>query len=325
MKKILVTGGAGYIGSHTCKALAAAGFEPITYDNLGRGHRQAVQWGPFYQGDLFDPENLIKTMKTEKVEAVIHFAAFAYIKESVEKPLLYFENNVMGTAMLLEAMLEAGVANIVFSSSCATYGESTSRLIAEDHPQKPINPYGLSKWMTEQMLKKYRTLGLIDFCALRYFNAAGADPEGEIGESHDPEPHIIPTFIKLALQNKSMAIFGHNYPTSDGTCVRDFVHVSDLAVAHVLALEKLLKKENRNNFYNLGRGKGFSLKEIASHVSQIMGQELKIEFRPRRDGDPAQLVGDAQRFQSEYNWNPQLSDIATLLETAIRWEKTRKF
>ncbi len=323
MANVLVTGGAGYIGSHACKALARAGHTPIAYDNLCRGHRSSVQWGPLVVGDIHDPELLSQTMKAKQVTAVLHFAAFAYIKESVEQPQMYFNNNVMGTALLCEAMIEAGVRDLVFSSTCATYGESKNKKISESHPQNPINPYGLSKLMVEKMLEKYQALGLLNFCALRYFNAAGADPDLEIGESHDPEPHLIPNLIVRGLSAAPMILNGDDYPTPDGTCIRDFIHVTDLAQAHVLTLEKLLKQEEQQNFYNIGSGRGWSLLEVAQTIAQLLNVETKIEFAPRRLGDPAVLVGDPSQFLNDFSWHPEHTDIKKVLTNAIQWHQLR--
>ncbi len=321
MKKILVTGGAGYIGSHTCKALHAKGFIPVTYDNLSRGHRAAVRWGPLIEGDIHDHSKLTHVMKTENIRAVLHFAAYAYIQESVENPQMYFKNNVEGSILLVEAMAQAGVKNLIFSSTCATYGESNQTTIDENHPQNPINPYGLSKLMVERILEKYKELGVLDFCALRYFNGAGADADLEIGETHDPEPHLIPRLIQKILDGEPVAINGNTYPTADGTCVRDFIHVSDLAQAHVLALEALLEQRNGWDFYNLGSHQGYSLLEIAAAIGDRLGISPVIEFHPPRLGDPARLVGDAQRFQKEFQWHPQHSDLKTIVDSATRWQR----
>ncbi len=321
MKKILVTGGAGYIGSHTCKALHRKGFLPVSYDNLCRGHRSAVRWGPLIEGDLHDHAKLTEVLKTENIDAVLHFAAFAYIQESVENPQMYFQNNVEGSILLFEAMAQAGVKKIIFSSTCATYGESKQALIDENHPQNPINPYGLSKLMVETILQKYKELGVMDFCALRYFNGAGADPELEIGETHNPEPHLIPSLIQKVLDGEPLTINGKSYPTADGTCVRDFIHVADLANAHVLALEALLEQRHQRSFYNLGSQQGYSLLEIAAAIGESLGTSPTLEFHPPRSGDPARLVGDAQRFKEEFHWQPKHSDLNTMIDTAVRWQK----
>ena len=324
MANILVTGGAGYIGSHVCKALSKAGHTPITYDNLSRGFKKSVKWGPLVQGDLHDFEKLKKTLHDHKIQAVMHFAAFAYIRESVENPQMYFQNNVDGSIMLLEAMRERGVKNIVFSSTCATYGEAQTDVIDESHPQNPINPYGLSKLMVEKILIKYQKEYGFNFCGLRYFNAAGADPELEIGESHDPEPHIIPNIIKAGLQKTTLSIFGNNYPTPDGTCVRDFVHVSDLAQAHVLVLEKLLSQQEIKAFYNLGNSRGYSLLELLKSTEKILNQPVSYEIKENRPGDPAKLVGCPDLFIKDLSWQQDHSSLDQIIQTAINWYKKER-
>lgn len=321
MANILVTGGAGYIGSHTCQSLAENGHTPITLDNLCRGHQESVKWGPLVKGSILDFDLLTKTLAEHNIEAVIHFAAYAYVGESVSSPTMYFHNNVKGSFILIEAMKACGLKKMVFSSSCATYGEAQSPTINEEHPQSPINPYGLSKLMTEQMLTQSSQDHEIDFCALRYFNAGGASLNGEIGELHNPEPHIIPNIIDSALNNRAISIFGNNYPTLDGTCVRDFIHVQDLANAHVLVLNKLLNNSALNHhFYNLGLSKGYSLLELVKTVENISQKKINIEFKDRRPGDPASLVASAKRFEKEFNWLPQHSDINTIIETAMDWK-----
>lgn len=319
MANILVTGGAGFIGSHTCKALAKKGHTPIGFDNLSRGHKEAVKWGPLIEGDIRNINHLKEIMKKHDISAVIHFAAFAYIKESVEHPQMYFENNVTGTALLLQAMLEAEVKTIVFSSSCATYGESTAEQISEDHPQNPINPYGLSKLMGERMLEQYKRQHQFKICGLRYFNAAGADPDGELGENHDPEPHLIPTLIRQAATNTPITLNGQDYPTPDGTCIRDFIHVTDLAEAHVVALEGLLENSSSHDFYNLGVGNGYSLLEVAKSIKNNLNSTSPIKYSERRSGDPAKLICDNSRFQKQWNWSPKHNDLNFMIESAKTW------
>ncbi len=320
MAQILVTGGAGYIGSHVCKALKNAGHSPVSYDNLSRGFAHAVKWGPLVEGDVRDVEKLKKSLQDFSIEGVIHLAAYAYVGESVENPKMYFENNVDGMALLLEALQETGTQNLVFSSSCATYGESQKALIDEDHPQAPINPYGLSKLMGEKMLLQFRNDLGHRACGLRYFNAAGADPDLEIGENHDPEPHLIPNLIRTAQQGGFFQIFGSDYDTPDGTCVRDFIHVSDLADAHVLCLEKLLNEKNGEGFYNLGCGEGYSLLQVANSVNQVLNKNCEIQFLPPREGDPARLVCDSQLFRDEFQWIPKHSSLEKMIQTASEWE-----
>ena len=315
MANILVTGGAGYIGSHTCKFLKKLGHTPVTYDNLSRGFEKLVNWGPLVKGDLLDFECLTNTMRDRQIEAVIHFAAYAYVGESMEKPEMYMENNVSGSTMLFEAMREEGVENILFSSSCAVYGESQEPFISESHPKKPINPYGLSKLMVEQILEKSG----LNHCSLRYFNVGGADPDGETGECHEPEPHILPNLLKNALNDQTISLFGNDYPTEDGTCIRDYIHVTDLAEAHGLALEALLKNKNKNSAYNLGTGKGHSLLELTQSLESILNKKIEVEFKDRRIGDPAQLVANPERFKKEFQWNPQYSDLNSIFTTARNW------
>lgn len=317
-----MTGGAGYIGSHVCKALAKAGHQPVAYDNLSRGFKQAVHWGPLVEGDIRDVEKLQKSFADHKIEAIIHLAAFAYVAESVVKPRMYFENNVDGTALLLEAMTMNSIKKLVFSSSCAVYGESKVKFINENHPTSPINPYGLSKLMGEKMVKQW--LSSPDSnrgCCLRYFNAAGADLDGEIGENHNPEPHLIPTLLKKADQGSPLTLFGQDYPTEDGTCVRDFIHVSDLAQAHVLVLERMLESKKLKPVYNLGIGKGYSLKEVAKAILKVTQNQNPITYGERREGDPAYLVGDTQLFATEFNWKPQIQSLEKMIESGWSWMK----
>jgi UDP-glucose-4-epimerase GalE len=324
MATILVTGGAGYIGSHICKALHLSGHTPVTLDNLSRGFAQAVKWGPLVKLDLRDRGPIQKIMTKFDIQGVIHLAAYAYAAESTEHPEMYFENNVGGMAQLLSAMQESDIKNIVFSSSCATYGEAQEDRIKETHPQNPINPYGLSKLMGERMLIHFKELFEFNICGLRYFNVAGADPEGEIGENHTPEPHLIPTLLDKLTKGESFQINGNNYPTKDGTCVRDFVHVVDLAHAHVLAMEKLLNGKLDHDFYNIGLGQGHSLLEVAEAMRQLTKQKWEVQIKPPRNGDVAYLVSDPNRFQLEMNWEPQHSELSTIIQTAHNWHKITK-
>ncbi len=344
MAKILVTGGAGYIGSHICKALSAAGHVPISYDNLSRGFRSSVLWGPLIEGSVHDSEKLEKVIEDHEIQAVIHLAAFAYAEESVHKPQLYFENNVYGSLILLETLIKKKIRNIVFSSSCAVYGESLSETIDENHPLNPINPYGLSKKITEAWIQKYGEMDHLDFVILRYFNAAGSDPDLEIGENHVPEPHIIPNLIKAALDNKPIKIFGDDYPTSDGTCVRDFIHATDLAQAHVIALNGLLEKvpgsflEKKNQvpfnglllqkepgtFYNLGNGRGYSLLELIQQAEETTQRKISIDWQPRRAGDPAKLVCNSEKFKHAFNFQLKHSNLNEIFETTLKWKTKNK-
>src|SRR5437762_6263290 len=289
--RILVTGGAGYVGSHCLRALLAGGHEAVVYDNLSRGHKQAVPAGLLVEGDLTDEAKLTALLKDRKIEAVMHFAALALVGESVEKPELYYRNNVAGSFHLLEAMRQAGVWRIVFSSTTATYGTPEKMPIAETTPQQPINPYGFSKLVVERMLDDYTAAYSFGFAALRYFNAAGAAPDGTIGEDHTPESHLIPIVLQVALgQRPSISIFGDDYPTPDGTCVRDYVHVDDLAAAHLAALERL--QPGKSIKVNLGTGRGYSVREVIEACRQITGHAIPEAIGPRRPGDPPELVAD---------------------------------
>jgi UDP-arabinose 4-epimerase len=317
--KVLVTGGAGYIGSHTAKALALAGYEPVVFDNLRAGHEWAVRWGPLVYGDLADREAISAALAAHRVAAVIHFAAHAYVGESVAEPRKYFRNNVANTLNLLDAMLDAGVGHLVFSSSCATYGEPVRLPMAEDHPQSPVNPYGESKLFVERVLRWYETAYDLRWMALRYFNAAGADPDGEIGEDHDPETHLIPLAILAALGRRGeLEVFGADYDTPDGTAIRDYVHVTDLADAHVRALHHLLDR-GRPMALNLGTGTGSSVREIIREVERAGGRSVPVRNAGRRAGDPAVLLADALRARETLGWAHPHSSLDTIVETAWRW------
>jgi UDP-arabinose 4-epimerase len=318
-QRILVTGGAGYIGSHACKALAKAGYEPIAYDNLGRGHRDAVRWGPLVKGELADRELLVATMRRYETAAVMHFAAFAYVGESVEKPELYFRNNVANSLSLFEATIEAGVKHIVFSSTCATYGLPEIMPIRETTPQAPVNPYGESKLMIESVLRWTAPAHGLKYVALRYFNAAGADPDGEIGENHEPETHLIPLILFTALgRRKSIDIFGTDYPTPDGTAIRDYIHVQDLAEAHVLALDHL-RGGGESIALNLGTGDGHSVRETIAAAERITGRSIACREVGRRAGDPPMLIADATLARETLGWIPRLSALDDILATAWAW------
>lgn len=316
---ILVTGGAGYIGSHACKALAAAGYVPIAYDNLCRGNRWAVKWGPLEQGDISDKARLRALFEKYQPAALMHFAAYAYVGEFVQRPLIYYENNFSGTVALMAALQDYQNIPIVFSSSCATYGVPSTTRITEDHPQRPINPYGYTKLFVEQMLRDIHALPWI---ALRYFNAAGADPNGDIGEAHDPETHLIPLALISAAAGTPFRIFGIDYDTPDGTCVRDFVHVSDIADAHVRALKHLLHG-GESCALNLANNRGFSVREVVAAVERVTGHRIPVEHVARRAGDPPILVGDATRCQALLRWKPSRSDLDTQIADAWNWLKKR--
>jgi len=316
---VLVTGGAGYIGSHTCKALAQAGYTPVVYDNLCRGNAWAVKWGPLEIGDLADGEHLREMIRKYKPVGVIHFAAFAYVGESMSDPLLYFRNNVGGTMALLNAMAAEGVDRLVFSSSCATYGTPASNPIREDMPQVPINPYGQSKLMVEQILRDCALARQLNAVALRYFNAAGADPEGEIGEVHEPETHLIPLALGATQGSApALTIFGDDHDTPDGTCVRDYIHVADLADAHVRALDHAQRNTGFSAF-NLGTGTGISIKELIAMAEEVTGRSVPFSYGPRRAGDPAALVADPSLAFEVLGWKAKQSDLRNILSTAWSW------
>ena len=316
---ILVTGGAGYIGSHACKALAQAGYTPITYDNLVCGHRWAVKWGPLEEGNIADHARLNEVIAKYQPVAVMHFAAYAYVGESVEDPGKYYRNNVAGTLTLLEVMRDHGIDKFIFSSTCATYGIPETVPISEDHPQRPINPYGASKLMIERMLQDFDVAHGLRSISLRYFNAAGADPDGEIGEAHDPETHLIPLVLDAAAGKRSaITIFGDDYETPDGTCIRDYIHVADLADAHVLAL-KALEDGAKTTSYNLGNGHGFSVKEVIETAVRVSRKTVPVEIGQRRPGDPTKLVGDSTRIRSELAWNPRFAELQLMIASAWHW------
>jgi len=318
-KNVLVTGGAGYIGSHVAKSLAAKGYMPVTYDNLINGHRWAVQWGPLIEGDINDRRKLVDTLRRYEISAVLHFAAFAYVGESMVSPERYFDNNVIGSLVLLNAALEAGVRHIVFSSSCVTYGSPDRMPITEDTPQSPVNPYGESKLFIERALHWYSVAHPLSWVALRYFNAAGADPEGVLGEMHSPETHLIPVVLDAVLGGKPLDVYGDDYPTADGTCVRDYVHVTDLADAHVRALD-YLQKGGASVALNLGTGDGHSVREVIHAVQSVTGREVPHRIAQRRPGDPAILVADPRVAEKCLDWRPQYSTLQSIVSSAWNWQ-----
>ena len=321
--RILVTGGAGYIGSHACKALSQAGFTPIVFDNLVYGHREAVRWGPLVVGDLLDPPAIGQVLQDFQPDAVIHFAAYAYVGESVSDPEKYYRNNIIGSLNLFEAMRQAGTDKLIFSSTCATYGLPIDGLISELHPQNPINPYGRSKLMVEQILRDFDHAYQLRSICLRYFNAAGADIAAEIGESHSPETHLIPLVLDAAAgTGAGITIHGSDYDTPDGSCIRDYVHVSDLADAHVLALQALLNGA-KSSVYNLGNGRGYSVKEVVAAAQKVTGKEIPVSFGQRRVGDPASLVGDATLIKNVLGWAPRYSELADIIGSAWRWHQRK--
>lgn len=323
---ILVTGGAGYIGSHTVLALKQAGYEVLILDNLVYGHRDLVEQVlkvELIEGDTGDRDLLDKLFKSRNIAAVMHFSAYAYVGESVSNPAKYYRNNVIGTITLLEAMLAASVKNFVFSSTCATYGVPEVVPIPEDHPQNPINPYGATKLMVERILSDFNEAYDFKSVRFRYFNAAGANPEGLLGEDHNPETHLIPLVLQTALgKRESISIFGTDYPTDDGTCVRDYIHVSDLADAHVLGLEYLLKGGD-STFFNLGNGNGFSVKEIIEAARLVTGKDIKAVECDRRLGDPPALIGSAEKARKILGWQPQYTSIKDIMTHAWEWHQKR--
>jgi UDP-arabinose 4-epimerase len=320
---VLVTGGAGYIGSHTCKALAAAGYRPVAFDNLSLGHRWAVRWGPLVEADLLDGAAIAAALREHHVTAVIHFAASAYVGDSMRDPAAYYQNNVLTTLQLLGAMLTADVKHLIFSSSCSVYGNPTRVPIDETHPTSPLSPYAQTKLDGENALRWFGLAYSLRWIALRYFNAAGADPDGEIGEDHEPETRLIPRAILAAMaKGPPLEIFGTDYDTEDGTAIRDYVHVSDVAEAHVLAL-KQLQHGLTAQILNLGTGRGLSVRQVTDAVALVAGRPVPLRQAGRRAGDPAKVVADAMRAQSMLEWSPRHSSIETIVQTAWQWHERR--
>ncbi len=318
--KILIVGGAGYIGSHMVKQLANAGNDVITLDNLSYGYRDAVKYGEFVEGDLGDDTVLDAVLKSGDIDAVMHFAGFIQVGESVVKPSMYYHNNVANTFTLLDAMLRHDVKNFIFSSTAAIFGEPDYTPIDEKHNKQPINPYGHSKLMVEQVLEDYdKAYGMRSTC-LRYFNAAGADPDGELGERHVPETHLIPLILQAASgRRQDIKVFGDDYATDDGTCVRDYIHINDLCEAHSLALQNMINKDQSAR-YNLGNGTGFSVKQVIDVAREVSGNDFKVTIEPRREGDPAVLVADDTLAKQELNWQPKFDTLSEIVKTAWRWE-----
>lgn len=316
---ILIVGGAGYIGSHTNKLLHQKGYKTLIYDNLIYGHKESVKWGEFILGDLNDLEQLRLVFSKNNIEAVMHFAAFAYVGESVEDPQKYYINNVSNTLNILKVMQEFKCRYFIFSSTCATYGNPEYMPIDEKHPQNPINPYGQSKLMIEKILQDYSNAYNMNYVSLRYFNAAGADIDTEIGESHDPETHLIPLILDAAIgKRRDIKVFGTDYDTPDGSAIRDYIHVTDLADAHILALE-YLKKGARSDVFNLGNGDGYSVLEVIDMVKQVTRKDFKVTLVDRRVGDPAKLIGDASKAKNILGWKPKYFELERIIETAWNW------
>lgn len=322
MNNVLVTGGAGYIGSHACKALKAAGFSPVTFDNLVTGWQDAVKFGPFEQGDLLDPARLAEVFDQYKPVAVMHFAALSQIGECVQEPGLYWRNNVMGSLNLMEAAVRADCLDFVFSSTCATYGDQDNVVLNEDSAQHPMNAYGASKRAIEEMLRDFEVAHRLRHVIFRYFNVAGADPEGEVGEHHRPETHLVPLMLD-AIEGKrdALTIFGTDYDTPDGTCIRDYVHVCDLVDAHVLGLD-WLQQGKASRVFNLGTGTGFSVREVLEHSRLVTNRTVPHTEGPRRPGDCTKLVSGSQRALEELGWNPQRSTMDQMIADAWRWHQT---
>ena len=319
--KILVVGGAGYIGSHMAKTLVGAGVSVVVLDDFSTGYRQAVRYGDLVEGSFADRALLDKLFTDHQFDAVMHFASFIQVGESVRDPAPYYRNNVANTQVLLDAMLAHGIKRFVFSSTAAIFGEPTRIPIDESLPSAPINPYGRSKWMVEQILADYESAYGLESVCLRYFNAAGADPEGELGERHDPETHLIPLVLQAASgRRQAISVFGTDYDTPDGTCIRDYIHVNDLSAAHLLAVKRLLAGQGSGR-YNLGNGGGFSVNEVIETARQVTGRPIEVRFEPRRDGDPARLVADSRKAREELGWTPMFADLKTIIANAWAWEQ----
>ncbi len=315
---VLVCGGAGYIGSNMTAMLASKGHNPIVLDNLSKGHKEAIADTPFIKGDLGDYETAVKVLKDYDIEAVMHFAAFIEVGESVEKPLKYYQNNVCNTHNLVTAMEACGVGKFVFSSTAAVYGMPETVPITEELAKKPINPYGQTKWDVERMCHFQSQTGRLRYAALRYFNAAGAGNDGKLGEDHQPESHLIPLIIEAAMGKRdSIKIYGTDYPTEDGTCVRDYIHIEDLCSAHLLALQKL--DSQAEQVYNLGNGKGYSVRQVIDTVKRVSGKDFKVEEAPRRPGDPAVLTADASKAKTQLGWTTKYPELTKIVETAWKW------
>ena len=325
MKKVLVVGGAGYIGSHTVKSLAKKSYEIVVYDNLSTGHKEAVKYGRLIKGDLADREYLKKVVKDFKPDAIIHFAGFIDVEESIKKPLLYYANNTANTINLIEVMLETGVNKLIFSSTAAVYGNPETTPVDENYPMQPINPYGHSKVFVEKILKDTSLSYDFNYVSLRYFNVAGADPEGELGQKYRKATHLITRALKAAKgEIEHLEIFGTDYPTADGTCVRDYIHVSDLAEAHIDALEFLLNG-NKSDIFNCGYGHGYSVKEVIDVVKKVTGKDFKIIETDRRPGDAPELVADNRHLLNTLNWKPQYDDLEFIIKTSWNWELNPRF
>lgn len=322
MKSVLVTGGAGYIASHCCKLLHQMGWQPVVIDNLSRGHKPLVKWGPLIEADLHQTDRIREVIEQYKIQSVMHFAALAYVGESVQQPLRYYQNNVAGTLSLLDAMRQNKVRKLVFSSTCSSYGNPQYIPIDENHPQRPINPYGQSKLTVEKILKDMSNIGEIDYVSLRYFNAAGCDPDGETGEWHEPETHLIPLILKAIMTGEPFTIFGSDYDTKDGTCVRDYIHVMDIAEAHIKALSKL-ENSQFSSCYNLGTEQGHSILEVIKSCERVTGCKVPYVMGGRREGDPDQLVASSAKIGAELDWKASYQSLDCIVESAWKWIKNK--
>jgi UDP-glucose 4-epimerase len=322
---ILVTGGAGYIGSHTVKALKAAGFQPVIFDNFSTGHRSFIKGVPTFEGDLCSTSDLSDVFSEYGIDGILHFAGKALVGESTEKPELYYQTNVLGGLNLLNVMKRCDVKYLIFSSTCATYGLPKSLPLREDHPQNPISPYGETKLAFERAIRWFHNAHGLEYLSLRYFNAAGADAHGDFGEDHNPETHLIPLVLQAAAQRRpDVAIFGTDYPTPDRTCLRDYIHVSDLAKAHVLGLQALMDGRAQSQAINLGTGRGYSVREVIETVRRVTGRDFNVRETGRRPGDPAELVAAVDRAKQVLGWSPEESDLENIVRTAWNWMCTRR-
>ncbi|WP_421901999.1 UDP-glucose 4-epimerase GalE [Maridesulfovibrio sp.] len=322
---LLVCGGAGYIGSHMTRMIAEAGHDVTVFDNLSTGHAEALKWGKFIKGDLRNPEDLEKLFAENSFDAVFHFSGLIVVSESVEKPFEYYDNNVTGTLNLLQAMRKHNVNKFVFSSTAAVYGEPVMDMITEEHPLKPLNPYGRTKLQVEEILQDYAVAYGLDSVCFRYFNAAGAHPDSTIGEAHSPETHLIPNILLSCIdEGRRLKIFGSDYPTPDGTCVRDYIHILDLCDAHLKAIGFMSNNKGANSF-NLGNGKGFSILDVIKSSSEVIGRNIQFDYEPARAGDSPRLVADSSKATEMLKWTPQYADLREIIETAYRWHKNPAF
>lgn len=323
-KTVLVTGGAGYIGSHTCMKLADCGILPVCLDNLSRGHDWAVKWGPLIVADICDKSAVLDALKTYRPSAVIHLAALCCVHESFEKPEEYQHVNIDGTQTVLDSMVNCGVRNLIFSSSCSVFGLPTTMPVSEDHPRNPISPYGETKMVAEDLIAQVGQTENLNWVCLRYFNACGAEPRGHLGESHDPETHVIPKMIQAALNRQVFEIYGDTFPTSDGTAVRDFVHVCDIADAHIRAID-YLEDGGQSQVMNIGTGKGVSIAELIQEIGRIMGREIDVKVKPSRPGDPPEAIANPRLAHEKLKWTANQSQLDSIIKTAVAWHSRSEY